>query len=243
MTEAANSRKYLKRIAWGLALVAAVAIAAFAWKRASAPAVASVVEYAMLDPAIRSKIKAVFTCGTPNQGSAFAEWAYTDPVGIDLTTQLGLQNDGLNDIRPGNVQNLRAQLDPILRTAGIPFFALAGDDFLIGGDPILIVTGPILQNLTGEKNDGLVTVKETKLDPTFATNMGTASSNHFRMGWGDYTFAFIRGRIDGFEHAISGFQKIKTGGFGDQEIRDLVAYIRTLGTPAPPKAQAAAILN
>ena len=50
MTVAANSRKYLKRIAWGLALVAAVAIAAFAWKRASAPAVASVVEYAMLEP-------------------------------------------------------------------------------------------------------------------------------------------------------------------------------------------------
>ena len=50
MTEAANSRKYLKRIAWGLALVAAVAIAAFAWERASAPAVASVVEYAMLEP-------------------------------------------------------------------------------------------------------------------------------------------------------------------------------------------------
>jgi hypothetical protein len=45
--------------------------------------------------------------------------------------------------------------------------------------------------------------------------MGSASADHSKMGFGDYTFGFIRGRIDGMEHAQFGFQKVATGGFGD----------------------------
>lgn len=41
--------------------------------------------------------------------------------------------------------------------------------------------------------------------------------------------------------AMAGFFAPEAGGFGDPEIRDLVAYLRTIGPPIPPPAQAAAV--
>ena len=46
----AKFRKAFKRFAWGIAIILALALAVFAWNRLSSPTLASVVEYAMLEP-------------------------------------------------------------------------------------------------------------------------------------------------------------------------------------------------
>lgn len=172
------------------------------------------VEYAMLDTSTRLKIKGLFTLSTPNQGSALADWG-AGP-GAPVLQALGIYTPGMLDLQTAHVQSIRQQVDPILRNAGIPVFTLAGDDYLKLKDPLYIVTGPILQSLTGEANDGFVAPSETPLDEIYAFNMGSLHQDHTQMGFGSVVFSFPRGRVDGFEYAVSGFKRANIGGFGDR---------------------------
>src|SRR5579875_217622 len=77
-------------------------------------------EVAMEDTTFRSEVKGVVTLATPNQGTALADWAYG--AGEKIANKLGILSDGLFDLRPEYVAQLRGQLDPLFQSSGIPFW-------------------------------------------------------------------------------------------------------------------------
>lgn len=149
-------------------------------------------QYAMASyPALRAATSMVFTLSTPNQGSALADWCFGP--GKLIAKALGLFNPGMADLRTVVVQAYRAAFDPIFRQAGIPFHTLAGDNYT--GNHSTQITGPVLKRQTGEANDGLVTPSESRLDPAYATDMGTVHFNHYQIGSGSVAFPFIQARL------------------------------------------------
>lgn len=178
-------------------------------------------QVAMLDPTTRGMVAAVFTLATPNKGARIAEWAFGP--GLPIAQKLGLITPGLFDLQPANVATLRAQLDPVFESAGIPFYTVSGGSS--AGNPLLMVTGKILTDLTGEANDGFVTISESRLSKPatyrgpsgYAMDLGTVGgAHHFEMAQGLAAFGFIHGRIQGLEHILRGFRKVATGGLGDR---------------------------
>ena len=173
-------------------------------------------QVAMLDPTFRSAVKAIFTLATPNQGTELADWAFG--AGQKIANLFGLQSPGLYDLRPEYVATLRAQLDPLFTTAGIPFYTLEGSSYLSGASVVYVVTGPILKNLTnGVDNDGLVAVPEVYLPDSYAEDMGTVADDHTHMGYGKTAWPYIYGRISGLEVRAAGWKQIASGGFGDDQ--------------------------
>lgn len=146
-------------------------------------------QYAMAQyPGVRGAAAMVFTLATPNQGDALADWCFGP--GKTIARLLGLFNPGMADLRTSVVQAYRAAFDPIFKTAGIPFYTLGGDDYT--GNLSTQITGPVLKNLTGEANDGLVTPLESILDPSFATQMTIVHFNHYLIGTGSVSFPFVQ---------------------------------------------------
>ena len=173
-------------------------------------------QVAMLNPSFRSGVKAVFTLATPNQGTELADWAFG--AGQKIANVFGLQSPGLFDLRPEHVATLRAQLDPLFASSGIPFYTLEGKSYIAGASPVYIVTGPILKNLTnGVDNDGLVAVPEVYLPDSYAEDMGSVGSDHTHMGFGTPAWAYVYGRISGLENRAAGWKEVASGGFGDDQ--------------------------
>ncbi len=171
-------------------------------------------QVAMLDPGFRSHVRAFFCLSTPNQGTALADWAFGP--GQKIANRFGILSDGLFDLRPESVAAIRAQMDPIFTTAGIPFYYMSGHATLFNKNALFFVTGPILANLTdGAENDGLVAVPETILPDTYAEDLGTVATDHIHVAFGQNTWANIYGRINGLENRLSGWQLIAAGGYGD----------------------------
>ena len=149
-------------------------------------------QFAMANyPAIRALVKAVFTLGTPNQGSQMADWAFGP--GKPYANSLGLLTPGMASLKVANVQTYRSTFDPIFSTAGIPFFYLAGNTF--AGNSLTVLTGPVLLSLSGQANDGLVTPTETTLPIAYATTLGVVPDNHFLLGTGAVSFTYIQPQI------------------------------------------------
>ena len=108
-------------------------------------------QLAMLDSTtFRSAIKGVFTLAGPNQGTALADWAYGP--GEKIASLLGILSPGLNDLKPENIATLRAQMDPLFTTAGIPFYTLEGTKYSGQQSIVYGITGPILSNLTKRRS-------------------------------------------------------------------------------------------
>ena len=170
---------------------------------------------------------AVFTLGTPNQGDALANWLFLTPNGQSLLNLIPtLNTPGVQALEIQNVQQFRAQWDPIFTGAQIPFYTVAGD---ICTEPHPsttcnnTVTGPILQSLTGgtssPPNDELVTAPETYLPTTYAMDMGVELVNHYQLRLGDNSFSMIYSRVMALENQQNGqpgLARIATNGFGDQ---------------------------
>lgn len=153
-------------------------------------------QYAMLKyPLLRPMVKAVFTLATPNQGAQLADWCFGP--GKLIARVLGLLTPAVADLRTVYIQGVREALDPILKTAGIPFFTIAGDDY--EGNLGTGITGVVLKGLSGEDNDGLVAPSETYLDPIFAVDMGVLHHNHYQMGSGKVSFPYVNARIAAME--------------------------------------------
>lgn len=149
-------------------------------------------QYALgLYPAVRGLVRAVFTLATPNQGAQMADWAFGP--GKPLANKLGLLSPGMASLEVANVQTYRSTWDPIFAAAGIPFYFLAGNSY--GGNALTAVTGPILQGLSGQANDGLVAPTEAVLPWAWSTNLGTVPYNHFQMGTGSVSFPFIQANL------------------------------------------------
>ncbi len=164
----------------------------------------------------------VITLGTPNQGDALSDWLFS-PAGQPLGQALGLLTPGVQSLEISNVELLRAQWDPIFQNARIPFYTVAGDTWCpdpkcVGGSTP--ATGPILQSITGGSsappNDGLVTEPETLLPTTYAMNLGVIHVEHYKLRLGDNSFSMIYSRIMAQESQQPGFNRVATGGFGDQ---------------------------
>ncbi len=173
-------------------------------------------EVAMLNSTFRGAIKGVFTLAGPNQGTALADWAFGP--GEKIASLLGLLTPGLYDLEPEHVATLRAQLDPIFTTAGIPFYTLEGTSYSGQQSIVYDITGPILKNLTnGEANDGLVAENEVILPDSYAEDMGAVSVDHTHMGFGVNAWPYVYGRISGLENRLAGWQQIANGGFGDDQ--------------------------
>lgn len=163
---------------------------------------------AMLDPAVRSRIKALFTVSTPNQGSALADWAFGD--GAAAADLLDLLTPGIGALQTANVQALRAQIDPILEAEQIPVFTVAGRS---PRGPLTGITGLLLQILDPGPSDGFVTVASAQLPRTYATEMGEMSANHFVIDRGGIIWPKIFASILGFEQTSDQFKRIATNGF------------------------------
>jgi hypothetical protein len=174
------------------------------------------IEVAMLTASFRSNVKAVFTIATPNQGTELADWAFG--VGEKIANIFGFISPGLYDLEPEHVATLRAQLDPVFETAGIPFYTLEGNSYKHQGALFYSITGPILSNLTnGESNDGLVAVNEVPLPDTYAEDLGSIAEDHTHMAFGSVSWPYVYGRIAGLENRFSGWKEIASGGYGDDE--------------------------
>ena len=145
---------------------------------------------AMLSPAFLSSVKMVFTLATPNQGAAFADWAFG--AGMPIASRLGVLTPGMSDLQTSVVQPLRAQFDPLFAAAGIPFHTFEGTDYKAGNSPFYAVTGRILSNLVpGQANDGLVAQDEVPLPSTYSLDIGQAPVDHTHVGYGSSSWSAI----------------------------------------------------
>ncbi|HLV01218.1 MAG TPA: hypothetical protein VKZ59_08130, partial [Acidobacteriota bacterium] len=168
---------------------------------------------AMIDPVIAGMAQAVFHISTPNQGSELADWAFGP--GRDVAERLGLLTPGVEALQTSRVQQLRAQVDPILKELNIPFYTTYGRTFR--GHPVTLVTGAILLQLApGTKNDGFVTSESSLLPVDFGINIGEVHGHHFEVDTGAVSFAKINAHITGLELTRKEFTRIAGNGFGDR---------------------------
>jgi hypothetical protein len=177
------------------------------------------VQAALMHADITHLAKAVFTIATPNQGTELSNWAFGP--GHELAQLLDsllpgvLLSPGLFALNTVNMEAFRANADPFFESAGVPFYTIAGDTS--AGNPVLVITGQILKNLSGGgDNDGLVTVERTHLPTSYAIDLGNVSAHHFQTLQGSVSFWKILAEIQGLE-AAHGFQRIATDGFGDPD--------------------------
>ncbi len=172
---------------------------------------------ALLNTSVQSLVKGIFMLAAPNQGSMFATWIYT-PEGQQWIQDNNLQSllsVGMESIQTAKIQTLRSQVDPFFKRTGLPVMTMTGLVHNVPLDPVLVISGNKLQELTGLANDGLVTVPESHLPDDFAVNVAEVNKDHFQIAK-ESSFELIKGRIDGFEAMFSGFSRIATGGFGDR---------------------------
>jgi len=185
---------------------------------------------ALANPQWLSMANMVLMLSTPNQGDALATWCYTPAGGA--CSAFGLLSPALQSMEVANVLQLRSQWDPVFENSKIPFYTLAGNTYncvkSVGGCSTTL-TGPILCTITGgtanktggcqggaPQNDGLVTEPESELPTTYAMQLGIINTNHYGMVQGVNSFSFIQGRVTQLENSQPGFNRISTGGFGDQ---------------------------
>jgi triacylglycerol esterase/lipase EstA (alpha/beta hydrolase family) len=167
--------------------------------------------YTGLDPAISALVKAVFMFATPNHGTALADWAFG--AGQSQAPQLGLTGPGWQSLEVATVGSFRSQADPVFAASQLQFYTFAGDT--VGTDPILTVTGQILNGLTPGPNDGLATISSVRLPYAYSMDIGETAANHYQMNQGHVSFSVANGSIQGLEREIFGFRRLMTGGFGD----------------------------
>ena len=174
--------------------------------------------------------KAVITLGTPNQGDALADWIFGTSNGQSIGSFLGLLTPGVQALQSSNVEQFRAQWDPIFDNAQIPFYSVAGDvctpsTYLVTGSACADTgSGPILSTITGgassPDNDMLVTQPETYLPYNYSMIMGVELENHYQLRLGDYSFSLIYARVMAQENQQNGAQpgltRVATNGFGDE---------------------------
>jgi hypothetical protein len=169
------------------------------------------VQGALLDPLIASRVKAVFTLGTPNQGTELADWAFGP--GQAAATSLGLLNAAVASMRTATIAELRPKVDAALGAFGVPFYTISGSSFTTPTNPLTSATGPVLTALTGgHPNDGVVTVARTKILATYATDLGTIPVNHFGLAAGSIVFPRINAQISALEDTRD-FRRIAADGF------------------------------
>jgi hypothetical protein len=190
-------------------------------------------EDAIANPKWIGIASAVLELGTPNQGDALANWIFS-PSDTGLGQTLGLLTPGVESLEIANVLKLRTEWDPIFINAKIPFFTVSGNTYVCPGGPDTCPTGfsgPILTTITtppGGKatpcgqtgtapcNDGLVTHPESLLPTTYAMELGVLGVNHYLLRMGDYSFSFVNARVQALSNQQPGFNRVATGGFGDQ---------------------------
>ena len=190
-------------------------------------------EDAIANPQWIGIASAVLELGTPNQGDALANYIFS-PAGNALGTLLGLLTPGVQSLEIANVLQLRLQWDPIFQNAQIPFYTVSGNTYNCPGGPQTCPTyfsGPILTTITtppGDKstpcgqtnttpcNDGLVTHPESLLPTTYAMELGIIADNHYDLRMGYNSFSFVNARVQSLWNEQTGFARVATGGFGDQ---------------------------
>jgi hypothetical protein len=125
---------------------------------------------------------------------------------------LNLLTPGVSSMQTSTMALFRALADPILKTAGIPIYTIAGSTFR--NDPLTLPTGLILRSLVRDKNnDGFVAVPRTRLSPDFAVDLGTVATDHYHTNNGTVVFPKIWARISGIETTLAGFERIAVNGF------------------------------
>jgi pimeloyl-ACP methyl ester carboxylesterase len=173
------------------------------------------IQSALLSPVIRQLTKAVFTISTPNGGTELANWAFANP---QIAAPLGLLTPAIASIRTDAVAVFRAIADPTLKASGIPFYTIAGNNFLDSAGTA--ITGAILRSLTNNTtndtlSDGLVTVERSRLPATFSADLGSVATNHFRTDEGSVSFHKIHAVIQGLELTFDEFERIAADGFSE----------------------------
>jgi pimeloyl-ACP methyl ester carboxylesterase len=166
---------------------------------------------AMMNPAIASLLRAVFTIATPNRGTELADWAFGP--GLPIAVKYGLLTDGVYSLRTSNIESFRQVADPVLRASGVPFYTLAGKIFL--GDPLMSLTGAVLRTLNAFPNDGLVALNRARLPDDYATNLGALLASHFEIDSGEASFPRIAAILRSLEANAARFERLEAAGFGD----------------------------
>jgi len=165
---------------------------------------------------------AVITIGTPNQGDALADWLFS-PAGQSTGQTLGLLTPAMQSMEIANLQSLRIMWDPIFQNSAIPFYTLSGNTYTCPSSEstcLTAVTGPILSQITGGStapaNDGITDEPESLLNTAYAMQLGVIPASAFSLRLGANSFSFIQGRVLELDNEQSGFERVATGGFGDQ---------------------------
>jgi pimeloyl-ACP methyl ester carboxylesterase len=171
------------------------------------------IQAAMMYPGIADRVKAVFTIATPNRGTELADWAFGP--GRDLAEKLDLLTPAVFSLRTDNMAAFRAEVDPVLRLSGVPFYTMAADR--ASGHPITEITGDILALLApGQMNDGFVPLTRSRLPDDYASDLGRVSTNHFFVDAGLHSWSRIAARIQGLEYTLAEFDLVAKRGLGDE---------------------------
>jgi hypothetical protein len=165
---------------------------------------------AMLEPTFSQYVKAVFTIASPHQGTELADWAFSS--GQSMAAGLGLLTPAVAALQTATMAQLRALADPTSMASGIPYYTISGSSYSSPPNALTSATGPILSTLTGQANDGVVTVPRSKLPASYSFDLGTIPANHFAMAVGSVVFPRINAQIRSLEGA-QGFRLIATDGF------------------------------
>ena len=137
----------------------------------------------------RSKVRSLFTLGTPHQGSILVDQLWS-PEGTWLAGLLGQLDDATYAMQTPVMQQFRAVTDPLTVGDGVNYYSGAGNFWDVQGVPILRITGNWLQNQPdGGDNDAVVTVASTYLPG--ATPLFLEPWTHIELYMGQNSFSRI----------------------------------------------------
>jgi hypothetical protein len=169
------------------------------------------VQAALLDSNTAKMVRAVFTVGSPHQGTELADWAFGPGQGP--AAGLGLLTPAIAALQTSWMASLRQLADPLATALGIPYFTVAGSSYTTPPNPLTSQTGPVLASLTqGQPSDGIVTVARSRLPPIYAVDLGTLPANHFALALGSLVFPRINAQIRALDGSRD-FERIATRGF------------------------------
>ena len=170
------------------------------------------VQAALLDASTSLLVRAVFTVGTPHQGTELADWAFG--AGKAQAAPLGLLTPAVAALTTPRMQLFRQVADQASFLNGVPYYTISGNSYTAPPATALTsTTGPVLSALTGGlPNDGVVIVPRTKLPAVYSTDLGAIPANHFTLALGTAIFGRINAQIRAIEGSRD-FKVIATKGF------------------------------
>jgi pimeloyl-ACP methyl ester carboxylesterase len=141
-----------------------------------------------------SKVRNVFTLGTPHQGSILADLLWS-PQGIWLGWLLGRLDPATYSLQTGPMQVFRVVADASTVDDAVDYYSGAGTEWDNGGAGLAAIGAWLAAQPNGGINDGAVTVNSTFLP--YAATLFQQPWNHFQVYMGENALPYIIAVLQG----------------------------------------------